>query len=254
LRSGRLLAAESALIARSAGLVGLGDQPNRELPRQPLLRALLKDGSKPIPAKVALLQMAMEKLLQLSKNVTESGFDFVSDFEMLCDVYSNFDTYYDEGFCGIFVALMVRSLTYGNGTGETISKKEMANLAIESISGEINRLFELLKKIESNEVVFASLASLLLPQPDLDRIIRYESHISREFDRELNQLERLQRTRRGPKDLHRAIVKQALETASLMPGHLTSHRLSRDNIKSRSNREAIKTASRHTTIPLSTVL
>ena len=35
------------------------------------------------------------------------------------------------------------------------------------------------------------------PQAVSDRLIRYEAHLSREFDRTLNQLERLQRMRNG---------------------------------------------------------
>ena len=69
---------------------------------------------------------------------------------------------------------------------------------LESINGEMGRLKEVLKKLESDDLNFdlTSLTSLLPPQADLDRIVRYESHLSREFDRKLSQLERLQRARR----------------------------------------------------------
>ncbi len=40
-------------------------------------------------------------------------------------------------------------------------------------------------------------ASLVLPQDVLDRLLRYEASLDRAFDRTLNQLERLQRMRRG---------------------------------------------------------
>jgi hypothetical protein len=54
-----------------------------------------------------------------------------------------------------------------------------------------------LKKAESDDTVFNSLASLLPAHDDLDHIIRYESHLNREIDREIDQLERMQRRRRG---------------------------------------------------------
>jgi hypothetical protein len=40
-------------------------------------------------------------------------------------------------------------------------------------------------------------AALIPGQGDLDRIIRYEAHLNREYDRILSQLERLQRIRLG---------------------------------------------------------
>jgi hypothetical protein len=71
---------------------------------------------------------------------------------------------------------------------------------LESVKGDMGRLREALKKIESANMNFTDFgppSSLLPPPPDLDRIVRYESHLSREFDRKLSQLERLQRARRG---------------------------------------------------------
>ncbi len=41
------------------------------------------------------------------------------------------------------------------------------------------------------------LAALVPPQETMDRVVRYEAHLSREFDRILNRLERVQRMRRG---------------------------------------------------------
>jgi len=40
-------------------------------------------------------------------------------------------------------------------------------------------------------------AALVPPQDVLERLLRYETHLSREFDRTLSQLERLQRIRLG---------------------------------------------------------
>lgn len=77
------------------------------------------------------------------------------------------------------------------------SKKNATELAVELIDTEMHRLQELLKKVEADDVVFNSFASLLPAQADLNRIIRYETHLSREIDREMNHLERRQRARRG---------------------------------------------------------
>jgi hypothetical protein len=44
---------------------------------------------------------------------------------------------------------------------------------------------------------YEKVAALVPSQEVLDRLIRYEAHLSREFDRTLSQLERLQRIRLG---------------------------------------------------------
>jgi hypothetical protein len=77
-----------------------------------------------------------------------------------------------------------------------ISEKNAREVA-ELINTEICRLHELLKKIESDDIVSDSLASLLPPLGDLDRIMWYESHLNREISKEMNQLEQLKRARRG---------------------------------------------------------
>jgi hypothetical protein len=190
-RQGRVTAAEHALIARSPAFVGVVTKPNSNLPRQALLRTCLKDGT-PVSAKVALVKLATGKLLQLCERVINCGFDFEKDTETLYDIYGNFDVYSDEGFCANFSELMLR----GMREGEKISEKNAREVA-ELIDTEICRLHELLKKIESDDIVSESLASLLPPPGDLDRIMRYESHLSREISKEINQLEQLKRARRG---------------------------------------------------------
>jgi hypothetical protein len=195
-RQGRVIAAESAIIARSRAFVGVVTEPNSDLPRQALLRACLKDGTTPISAKVALLRVTMGKLFGLCEKEIERGFDFEKVTEALCDIYGNFDVHSDEGFCADFSELMLRGLRHKMREGEKISEKNARELA-ELINTEICRLHDLLKKIESDDIVFNSLASLLPPQKDLDQIIRCESHLRREISKEINQLEQLKRARRG---------------------------------------------------------
>jgi hypothetical protein len=195
-RQGRVIAAEGAIIARSPAFVGVVTEPNSDLPRQDLLRIFLKDDTTPVSGKVALLRLTMGKLLELCEKVITRGFDFEKDTEALCDIYGNFDVHSDEGFCANFSELMLRGLRHKMRDGEKISEKNAREVA-ELINTEICRLLELLKKIESDDIVFNSLASLLPPQKDLDQIIRCENHLSREISKEVNQLEQLKRARRG---------------------------------------------------------
>ena len=53
------------------------------------------------------------------------------------------------------------------------------------------------KKIECGRVELRRLSKYVPDSPNLERFIRYETQASREFDRTLNRLERLQRMRLG---------------------------------------------------------
>jgi hypothetical protein len=66
------------------------------------------------------------------------------------------------------------------------------------VQAEWHRFRSLAIAEKKKEVTFASHSALILGETDLDRILRYETHVSREFDRILNQLDRLQSARRNP--------------------------------------------------------
>jgi hypothetical protein len=70
--------------------------------------------------------------------------------------------------------------------------------AVEIIDREIERLKELEKVLETDcqkRIEYKSSAAII-PNQD-DHLLRYETHLSRQIDRILNRLERLQRTRKG---------------------------------------------------------
>src|SRR6202795_537959 len=85
--------------------------------------------------------------------------------------------------------------------GETFTspdqlKKEM----LEMLDEEIRALtFRQKRSLAIHELrgEFQNTAALIPSQGDLDRVIRYEAHLSREFDRTISQLERLQKIRLG---------------------------------------------------------
>ena len=61
-RRRRVVAAETGMISRSPGFVGMLGRPASELPHQSVLRACLKDGSTPGAAKVELIRHAVKTL------------------------------------------------------------------------------------------------------------------------------------------------------------------------------------------------
>jgi hypothetical protein len=79
-------------------------------------------------------------------------------------------------------------------------RKECKRLVMEEIDEELTRLKDLESKQASIEDSRAQAESLSRSVPEnstLDRLFRYETHLNRDFDRTLVQIERLQRMRLG---------------------------------------------------------
>jgi len=84
---------------------------------------------------------------------------------------------------------------------------------VEAICEEIMRLAKLLDAAAEVEALRHehNLAAARVPSQEVsDRLIRYEAHLSREFDRTLAQLERLQRMRLGQPVLPKLEVRHSL--------------------------------------------
>ena len=84
--------------------------------------------------------------------------------------------------------------------GISNSPEELKKETIEILDEEIKRLEgqEVLQEGLDKERAPSRVLAALVPPPDaVDRFVRYETHLSREFDRILNRLERVQRMRRG---------------------------------------------------------
>jgi hypothetical protein len=75
-------------------------------------------------------------------------------------------------------------------------KKEMLGLFDEEIS-RLEILKEVGEAVDKQRRGYQMIAALVPSQPVMERLLRYENHLNRAFDRTLNQLERLQRIRKG---------------------------------------------------------
>jgi len=81
-----------------------------------------------------------------------------------------------------------------NQTADAISTRS----AIKMIEPEIERLQALEKRLEAEceqKIAYKSSAAIIPEQAVLDRLLRYETHLSREIGKTLDQLERLQQLR-----------------------------------------------------------
>jgi hypothetical protein len=79
-------------------------------------------------------------------------------------------------------------------------KQIFVEVMVEVMAAEIKRLIELEKSLEAADrlrIEHKSSAVLIPGQEASERLLRRETRLSREIDKILNQLERLQRMRRG---------------------------------------------------------
>jgi len=109
----------------------------------------------------------------------------------------------DAAPLGVFRAYQIYSKLATNlpkGDEISISPDELEKEALGILDDEIKRLEfskELQEAMDKQRREYETIAALVPPQDVLDRLIRYEAHLSREIDRTFNQLERFQRIRLG---------------------------------------------------------
>jgi hypothetical protein len=88
----------------------------------------------------------------------------------------------------------------GSQDCESTSPASLRSMFLKLLNEEINRLKRFGEQqaiIDSNRIEIDSLRGNVPDAPQLDRLLRYETTLQRDFDRTLSQLERLQRIRKG---------------------------------------------------------
>jgi hypothetical protein len=194
----RVITAESAIISRSPAFVGMTGRPNSDLPGQYLLRGCLTDETSLMCPKVELIRKAMMGLEQLSEDINKrKRLDYLTGLDALCEIYGNLADGPHESFPLKFIELLVANEIRSDvrsGSRTAVDCLSQAQRMIMEESFRLTRLYydERLRSVTNN-----SFGSLVPGRDDLDRILRHETHLSREIERTLNQLERLQRESRG---------------------------------------------------------
>jgi len=148
--------------------------------------------------KVELIRLAMTGLEQLSEDIKErEGLDYLIGIEALCEIYGNLADCPHESFPLKFIELLIENEIRSDvksSSGTALDLLSRAQRMIMEESFRLTRLYydERLRSIANN-----SSASLVPGREDLDRIQRHETHLSREIERTLNELRRLQRESLG---------------------------------------------------------
>ena len=142
---------------------------------------------------MALAQTAAEKLNELLVAVRTQNFEVMYDSRHASKYIRRSDERLNEHRKSPF-ALGILSTTSESLGPVTISRR-IAKCFSELLRSEGDRLFALIDKERQKDIAYTSRSSLTSAEGDLDCILRYEAHLSREFDRTFNQLERLQSAR-----------------------------------------------------------
>jgi hypothetical protein len=148
-----------------------------------------------------VIEKCIELLSELRRNIEIDGFKKYSDSAILTRVYGtrdylcgNISDSYDQWRRTSEAPEEERKL---NGYATPEKCKESI---LREIDGEIDRLERHQKAcaaIESRRIEVERLRFRIPDAPGLDRILRYDAHLGREFERLLSRLERLQRARLG---------------------------------------------------------
>jgi hypothetical protein len=199
-RKRRLLLAESAQIQMNTEFSDW-DRVGRELKEA----AYLDDtnGLVRYMDKLGVIQYCVRLLLGLQEQIERNGFDTEADEDILEKIYGSRD---DTRFREDLYDFYLMCLGTANVSEEDRERKGLhspercKSEMLRKIKNEIHRLERYDKKQSSIEAEQAKLEVVSRNVPDddnLDRLLRYEASLERSFDRTLNQLERVQRRRRG---------------------------------------------------------
>jgi hypothetical protein len=201
-RERRLLIAERALISRTGPFVGIRGRSEYALPMQRPLAGY--DPARP-DEKLVKFYGAIQRLNKLKKtleNVQEGtvlDFGFYAEIALdLCEIYGNLGR-----TCGqpaiirrITEILANESTPLDDKSARAETDERVAKL-LSALVWEVLRFDLAADEYKYRDALLNSQASLLLPQEHLDRLVRYETHISRLKERTIRQLERAQDRRRA---------------------------------------------------------
>jgi hypothetical protein len=151
------------------------------------------------------LQGCLDFLEDLKESMAEDGFDPEYDKAILTKLYGSYEEGHDNWKTTLFDSYLAWQGTSLCSDEERQQKgyaspQKCTENVLEEVEEEIQRLERYRKEhatISACKFELESLRRRVPDGPQLDRLLRYEAALSREIERTLNQLERLQRARSG---------------------------------------------------------
>jgi hypothetical protein len=201
-RKRRLIAAENAQISERVETARSEFVTKRHIVAWDISRAasvsggLLRHTDNPL-----VLQEAKHTLLLLRGFVSEHGLK--KDSWLLKKIYG------EDQDKGVPFGLPLLYGAFATSTKPGADDGERRKIMVSFIDAEIERLTQFEKKVRATDErrIEYGAASAIIPDPkELDLLMRHQTHLSRETDRILNRLERLQRARNGQSPVPRVDV------------------------------------------------
>jgi hypothetical protein len=199
-RKRRLLQAESAEISKVRFFTTLDAFETQQIEVWDRYRSgetaggILRPNSNP-----HLIREAIDILTKLRDVIKESGFDKDMNPFLLKKLYGlDHDGEAPASFYRTFLILSGRAIA-AQDRNETNVVETLQDAVIDHFNIELTWLEhqeQLRKSLHERKGQFETLAALVPHEDLMDRLVRYEGHLTRDFDRILNQLEQVQRMRR----------------------------------------------------------
>jgi hypothetical protein len=161
-------------------------------------------GLVPKIANPEVLDKCLELLQKLSSGIEKNGFEEKHDKAILTRLYGDPEWTFRASntlldFYSAFLSL-IRSSASDGKQSELARREQYKNHFLAKLIEEVEQLCRYKREhalTESNRREVELLRRKVPDTPQLDRLLRYEAHLERSFDRTPNQLERLQRIRKG---------------------------------------------------------
>ena len=207
-RQRRLIQAEQAEILKEMHSARWDNQAKQadELKRVYTSRAAITGGLMYYDRNPLVLRQCMAILKSWRDGLAENGLDFEYDMEILGQIYGYENLKIGrEGLPFAYCILTLLLERDGKRKDGRLTVEEGRKAILREIDTEIKRLARLEEQVtkQQEERLTWKVQTRLVPvSPERsERLIRYEVMLSREVERTLDQLERLQRQRRGDGDL-----------------------------------------------------
>lgn len=201
-RRRRLLQAENAEISEKRDFIAIDSTAKRHVEFWDLARNQI--GSKDFLkyyTNPMIPRVAREMFLILREVIATNGFkEDCRLFKRLASVDQDAATPYGLRHVFEIYVMHVSMAKQAEGNGDKSGDADLQQKMLKFIDSRIAELEMLATALESfgrqrNE--YKTWAAIIPGQEVSERLLRYETHLSREIDRTLNQLERLQRKRQG---------------------------------------------------------
>jgi len=148
-----------------------------------------------------VIHEAIKELTRFRDRLEESGFPKGSTPWVLRKLYGlDHDGKVPMGIMHAYLTRQICATDIPEVTKIPDAPDKLKNEMVAMFDEEINRLKSLelsLLDVDKQRGKYQTIAALVPPQDVLERLVRYEAHLTRESERTLNQLERLQRIRLG---------------------------------------------------------